>query len=241
MRKAQIAITLFFFAALILNCKKEEVLVKEEIPASTIVTVPELKMRIAPNTTAAQIAQLSRGEQVKILQRSAERIKIGKYDAHWYKVTNSAGLSGWVYGAHLAVESTDGDAKTLIEEEAKKLEKAIVGRWEAASVTGKLTPNFVTLTTDGKIEFGSNRKGLQYGKYTVEKTDSGVSVQVTEIQKPMMTDLKAKMVGDTLVFTALMKDTEYKLNLAEKDVMTYKDEAKKKAQEANATPSAPAP
>ena len=68
-------------------------------------------MRIAPNTTAVEIARLTRGEQVKIVQRSVEPVQIGKFNAHWYKVTNSSGLTGWVYGAHLAVESDEGDAR----------------------------------------------------------------------------------------------------------------------------------
>ena len=87
---------------------------------------------------------------------------------------------------------------------------------------------------DGQIEFGSNRKATQYGKYTIAMADGYAVVQVTEVPKPMMTDLKAKMVGETLVFTAMMNGTEYKLNLAEKDPELFKEQDKKKAQEAAA-------
>ena len=191
-------------------------------------------MRIAPNTTAVEIARLTRGEQVKIVQRSVEPVQIGKFNAHWYKVTNSSGLTGWVYGAHLAVESDEGDAKAAAEQAEKKLRTAMLGRWEAAKITGALTANFVTLMQDGQIEFGSNRKATQYGKYTIAMADGYAVVQVTEVPKPMMTDLKAKMVGETLVFTAMMNGTEYKLNLAEKDPELFKEQDKKKAQEAAA-------
>jgi hypothetical protein len=43
------------------------------------------------------------------------------------------------------------------------------------------------------------------------------------------------MVGETLVFTALMNGAEYKLNLAEKDPELFKEQDKKKAKEAAAT------
>lgn len=211
------------------GCKKEPASAKPELPTSTTVVSADLKMRIAPNTTAVEIARLTRGEQVKIVQRSAEPVQIGKHNAHWYKVTNGAGLTGWVYGAHLAVEADEGDAKALAEQAEKKLRAAILGRWEAAKITGALTANFVTLMPDGQIEFGANRKGLQYGKYTVEIADGFAVVKVSEIEKPMMTELKAKFVGETLVFTATMNNSEYKLNLAEKDPELFREQEKKKA------------
>lgn len=209
----------------------------DAIPATSIVTSPDLKMRIAPNTTAVEIAKLSRGEVVKIVQRSADSVQVGKLNAHWYKVTNSAGLTGWVYGAHLAVESNDGDAKGAIEQAEKKLKTALLGRWDAAKITGALTAYFVTLTPDGQIEFGNNRKGLQYGKYEITFVDGAAIVNVTDIQKPLMTDLRAKMVGETLVFTTTLNGGEYKLNLSEKDPELFRDQEKKKA--AGAAPTTP--
>jgi SH3-like domain-containing protein len=237
MRKTQIVLFVLVVLAYTASaCKKTaEGASSAAIPASTTVTSADLKMRIAPNTTAVEIARLTRGDQVKIVQRSAEPVQIGKFNAHWYKVTNSSGLTGWVYGAHLAVESDEGDAKAAAEQAEKKLRTAMLGRWEAAKITGALTANFVTLMPDGQIEFGSNRKATQYGKYTIAMVDGYAVVQVTEVPKPMMTDLKAKMVGETLVFTALMNGAEYKLNLAEKDPELFKEQDKKKAKEAAAT------
>ncbi len=236
MRKTQIVFVstlLLVFAAG--ACKKgAEGVSSDTLPTATTVTSPDLKMRIAPNTTAVEIARLTRGEQVKIVQRSVEPVQIGKFNAHWYKVTNSSGLTGWVYGAHLAVESDEGDAKAAAEQAEKKLRAAMLGRWEAAKITGALTANFVTLTPDGQIEFGFNRKATQYGKYAISMVDGYAVVQVTDIVKPMMTDLKAKMVGETLVFSAMMNGAEYKLNLAEKDPELFKEQEKKKAKEAAA-------
>lgn len=233
MRKAQFGILILFFITIAAAaCKKTTSAGEaEKLPASTTVTSPDLKMRIAPNTTAVEIARLTRGEQVKIVQRSADTVQVGKFNAHWYKVTNASGLTGWVYGAHLAVESDEGDAKAAAELAEKKLKGALIGRWDAAKITGALTAYFVTLMPDGQIEFGANRKGTQYGKYTIELADGGALVRVTEIEKPMMTDLKAKLVGETLVFTASMNNAEYKLNLAEKDPELFRDQEKKKAAE----------
>lgn len=206
------------------------------LPATTTVSSPDLKMRISPNTTAAEIARLTRGETVKIVQRSADSVQVGTLNAYWYKVTNSSGLTGWVYGAHLAIEANEGEMKAASEEAETKLKEAVIGRWDVSKINGELTPNFVTLKTDGQIEFGANRKGLQYGKYTIEIKDGVASIVVTDIKKPTLTDLKAKMVGATLVFTAVMDDAEYKLTYAEKDPEMFRDQAKKKAA---ATPPAP--
>jgi hypothetical protein len=239
MRKAN-WLVIFCAAALTASaCKKGGAAgeTSDAIPATSIVTSPDLKMRIAPNTTAVEIAKLSRGEVVKIVQRSADSVQVGKLNAHWYKVTNSAGLTGWVYGAHLAVESNDGDAKGAIEQAEKKLKTALLGRWDAAKITGALTAYFVTLMPDGQIEFGNNRKGLQYGKYEITFVDGVAIVNVTEIQKPLMTDLRAKMVGETLVFTTTLNGGEYKLNLSEKEPELFRDQEKMKA--AGAAPATP--
>jgi hypothetical protein len=90
---------------------------------------------------------------------------------------------------------------------------------------------------DGQIEFGNNRKGLQYGKYEITFVDGVAIVNVTEIQKPLMTDLRAKMVGETLVFTTTLNGGEYKLNLSEKEPELFRDQEKMKA--AGAAPATP--
>jgi SH3-like domain-containing protein len=241
MRKTQInLVVLLVFTLAASACKKTaEGASSVTLPDSTVVTSNDLKMRIAPNTTAVEIARLIRGEQVRIVQRSAEPVQIGKFNAHWYKVTNSSGLTGWVYGAHLAIEADEGDAQALAEQAEKKLRSMMLGRWEAAKITGALTANFVTLMPDGQIEFGSNRKATQYGKYTIAMVDGHAVVQITDIPKPMMTDLKAKLVGETLVFTATMNGNDYKLHLAEKDPVLFKDQDKQKAKEAAAASPQP--
>jgi len=199
------------------------------IPGETVVTSPDLKMRIAPNTTAVEIARLNKGERVKIVQRSVETVQIGKFDAHWYKVTNSAGLTGWTYGAHLAVESDAGDTAQVAAEAEKKLKDAILGRWEAAKITGTLTAHFVTFTSTGDIEFGYARKATGYGKYTTSFADGVLTFQINEVANPPMTEIKAKHVGETLVFTCMMGKGEYKLNLADKNPELFRDADKKKA------------
>src|SRR5262245_23209656 len=87
----------------LIACNKKAETKEAPMPATTTVTSADLKMRIAPNTTAVEIGRLTRGEQVKIVQRSADSVQIGTLNAYWYKVTSNSGLTGWVYGAHLAV------------------------------------------------------------------------------------------------------------------------------------------
>ena len=186
------------------------------MPATTTVSANDLTLRIAPNTTAVELARLSRGEQLKIVQRSAETVQIGKMNAYWYKVTNSSGLTGWAYGAGLAVESDDGSMNEVHERAAKKLREVLTGRWEAATVQGALMPNFISLYSDGKVAFGTDKGKTQFGKYKLTFDGPVAIISTPDIKKPMMTDIKAKMVGETLVFTAMMGDTEYKLILEDK-------------------------
>ncbi len=218
MRKAQrrqVQLILIGIFVALSACKKKADPTDAPLPATTTVSAADLKMRIAPNTTAVELAHLSRGEQVRIVQRSAEPVQIGQLNAYWYKVTNSTGLTGWVYGAHLAIESSEGDVQGLNEKMEKKLRQVVIGRWEAATVQGALTPNYVTLYPGGALDFGSNRARTQLGKYEIVFEGPVAKIVILDIKKPMMTDLKAKMVGETLVFTATMDNEEYKLNLTD--------------------------
>jgi hypothetical protein len=227
MRKAQrhtgfrLLLLIGALAALI-ACKKKVDAAAAPLPATTTVSSADLAMRIAPNTTAAEIARLSRGEQVKIVQRSADSVQIGKLNAYWYKVTTSTGLTGWVYGAHLAIESDEGDTQAILEKAEKKLREVLPGRWDAATIQGELTTNFVKLYPDGKMIFGTERSGTQSGKYELLFDGPVAKVVIRDIKKPMMTDIKAKMVGETLVFTAMMGDTEYKLIPGDADMSAIK-------------------
>lgn len=216
MRKALLVFLFLFMASVFAACKKKAGNDAEApLPATTTVSSSDLKMRISPNTTAVEIGRLTRGELVKIVQRSADPVQVGKLNAYWYKVTNASGLTGWVYGAHLAIEADEGDIKAASEEADQKLKEALLGRWNVSKINGELMPNFVTLKTSGQIEFGLNRKGSQSGKYTIEVKDGVARINVIDIKKPALTDLKAKMLGATLVFTGVMEDTEYKLTFAE--------------------------
>ncbi|HRP70597.1 MAG TPA: hypothetical protein PLY93_13795, partial [Turneriella sp.] len=167
---------------------------------------------------------------------SAESVQIGKKQAHWFKITNAAGLTGWAYGAGLAVESDEGNVQDIQAKAEKKLRDAMIGRWEAATIQGALTPNFVALYTDGKIEFGINRSKTQTGKYEIIFDGANAQVIVSDIKNPMMTDIKAKMVGETLVFEAVKDGKDYKLNLADKDPGGLEAEKKAKTDAATTAP-----
>ncbi|MBV6493926.1 MAG: hypothetical protein LDLANPLL_01950 [Turneriella sp.] len=224
--------TIFFTA-----CKKEAAIVEAALTKTTTVTAADLKLRIAPNTTAVEIARLPRGEQVQIVQRSADSVQIGKKHAYWYKVTNSGGLTGWAYGAGLAIESDEGNVQEIQANAEKKLRAAIIGRWEAATIQGKLTPNFVALYSDGNLEFGTNRAKTQTGKYEILFNGPEAQILIKDIKAPMMTDIKAKIIGETLVFTATMGKNDYKLNLADKDPGSLEEKNKEGVQAP--APSAP--
>ena len=197
-------------------CKKKPGTSEPALPETTTVNTPDLKMRISPNIMAVEIGHLAKGEQVKIIQRSAEMVPIGKLNAHWYKVTSKTGLTGWVYGAHLAVETGEGEPEMLDEKAELRLRTVLPGRWDAALINGTLTTTFVTILSNGTIEFGENRVVKQKGQYQLVFEGPLAKFQVTGLKKPMMTDLQAKIIGDVMIFSAMMGGEEYRLNMAEK-------------------------
>lgn len=213
------------------NCgEKEEKPIQPAEKQTTIVQSNELKIRISPNTQSAEIGKLTRGTEIKILQKSAEPIKIGNLEAHWYQIVSPEGLKGWVYGAYLNVDGKEDNSAVEEEKTEKKMKEMLTGQWYAAGATGTLTNYFVTIFPSGEIEFGTGKKGSQSGKYTTTYSMSKLSILTNEMKKPLMTNLTAELRGETLLFSGKIGEQEYKLHLSEKHPESMKEAAKKKAE-----------
>ena len=66
-----------------------------------MITAEKLIMRAKPRIKGKILTYLNESTIVKILRASKKISKIGKSYFHWYKVKNSKGVIGWVYGKHL--------------------------------------------------------------------------------------------------------------------------------------------
>jgi len=62
-------------------------------------------VRSAGNLQADTRGYLEKGDRVEVLEKSAEKMKIGEMTDYWYKVWRlSDGLTGWSFGPYLEVE-----------------------------------------------------------------------------------------------------------------------------------------
>ncbi len=63
-----------------------------------------VRLRTEPNLNSETLTYLTKGDTVKIIDRSTEMQKIGEDEAYWYKVEFEGYPDGWVYGKYVDVE-----------------------------------------------------------------------------------------------------------------------------------------
>lgn len=63
-----------------------------------------IRVRAEPSLEGNILGMLNLGAEVRIIDRSREKQKIGSQEAFWYKVENEKKITGWVYGAFITVE-----------------------------------------------------------------------------------------------------------------------------------------
>jgi hypothetical protein len=68
------------------------------------VTDTGVRLRDAPHLQGNVSRSLYKGEELDVLTRSGEKMKVGKDEAYWYKVRTIDGLIGWAYGAFIDVK-----------------------------------------------------------------------------------------------------------------------------------------
>jgi hypothetical protein len=66
-----------------------------------------LRVRKAPDLTAAIIGSVDTYEKVTILERSAKTQSIDGFDSYWYRIRTQSALEGWAFGGYLEIFSQD--------------------------------------------------------------------------------------------------------------------------------------
>jgi hypothetical protein len=63
-----------------------------------------VRLRKQPTTSGEIIAQLAKGTEVKVLDRTGTEETISGLTSYWYKVRLSNGTEGWMFGAWLKIQ-----------------------------------------------------------------------------------------------------------------------------------------
>jgi hypothetical protein len=66
-----------------------------------------LRVRKAPDLTAAIVGSVDTYEKVTILERSARTQSIDGFDSYWYRIRTQGALEGWAFGGYLEIFSQD--------------------------------------------------------------------------------------------------------------------------------------
>lgn len=81
--------------------------------ASLFVGVDEANLRESPAADAAVVTTLPLGAAVQVLKRGEQRLKVGEYVNHWYRVTyvdpKGTPSTGWLFGNTLTPFRFEGD------------------------------------------------------------------------------------------------------------------------------------
>lgn len=220
----------------------------DAIPETAIVQYEGLKVRNGPNTMSAEVGKLSDGQQVKLLTRSPEKVKIATMEAHWYRIKTDQGLIGWVYGAYLDIESSArGDIAKIKAEEKEEFLKKLKGRWFGVTDTGGLLRIYIAFidaenppendefTADFEIGFGN--KVSQYGQYNVELKNNKAQIQLKkdgkEFEKPLLQNIEAELRGVSMLLTADYRNTNYTFRNTDEKATTYREDRKAKEEKAS--------
>jgi uncharacterized protein YgiM (DUF1202 family) len=67
-----------------------------------------LRLRSGPSLSAEVRARLNKGDAVTVLDKSTFTATADGLTDHWYEVTNSSGIRGWVFGGYLDLEGSSG-------------------------------------------------------------------------------------------------------------------------------------
>ncbi|MDT7690462.1 MAG: hypothetical protein QOE46_3221 [Acidobacteriota bacterium] len=69
---------------------------------SLIVKASGVRLRERPDTGAAEVGRLQLGSVIAVVERAAEKTKVGASEDYWYLVSAQGGARGWVFGGLVA-------------------------------------------------------------------------------------------------------------------------------------------
>ena len=152
------------------GCSKNEPAVSKD--AYGIVLNSYSALKIDPMVFAGTIAFLNKGDVVEILERSKEKTWTGKENDYWYRVKTKEGISGWMFGRTIGIQTSrdkavmDKIVSDFMELEASQIKKDLTGKWWSINEFGDFT--------DHCLEIYENNKYRSYIKEQEESAITGI-------------------------------------------------------------------
>jgi hypothetical protein len=150
-------------------------------------------LRFQPQLYTTRIDEMDKGENVRIISRSAERSKIGGVTEYWYFVQLPSGITGWTFGSNLKV-LREGDEfsiedyrKQVNQEKVARTMKQLKGKWWSVTASGSFTSHMLML----------------YPDYTYKSTRGGLKKEglfSLDMEKKLITFSEGTSFNDTLGF-----------------------------------------
>lgn len=157
MKTMKVLISIIPLTLLLLSCgngkKADEVPVIET--KKGIILTNGTTVRLHPVLHSAKLNELYEGDTVMVVDISAVKSSIGNTRDYWYKIKNTDGVTGWVYGINLElVSGSDRDrrdiVKTIQQDELNSLKESLSGKWWSVDHRGEFTNHGLDIFEDGK-------------------------------------------------------------------------------------------
>jgi len=205
----------------IINCTREEQTdeIYTETDRSGVILQDRSTLRLDPILYSATIDYIRLGEVVELLGQSKEKSWIGDTNDYWYKIKLKGGPVGWTYGTNIKVfagkdrDDIDDFLVTFWEQEKKKLQKTLSGRWWSVDQWDHYTNHCIELYNNGKYKaFCVNCTPIE-GEYKINFDDYEIIL------------LKGSYIGDRVNY--MTRDTVYILKKPEPNEIKFKRVRKK--------------
>ena len=133
-------------------------------------------LRIDPFVFSGTVAELGKGETVRIIDTSAEKAWVERSHDYWYRVKTGNGITGWVFGTSVSIHSSsDSGAMEKIvtgfmEAERARVKQYLAGKWWTINEFGDFTDHCLELYESQK--YRSFQKGSEQspivGTFTID-------------------------------------------------------------------------
>ena len=198
-------------AAVLLNCGDDGKNVPDD--AYAIILQAYTPLRIDPIVFSGIVAEMRKGDTVRVIQKSAEKSWVGRTSDYWYRVKTGDGLTGWVFGAGISIHSSsDTDAMEKIvtgfmEAERARIKQYLAGKWWSINEFGDFTDHCLELYESQKYRSfikGEEQRSI-VGTFTIDFNRNELSFSAGTTFK---SDLDLEKRGADYIIKRQMKDFE---------------------------------
>ena len=216
----------------VLSCSKKSDEIEAPQPDASknldfgVIISPEAYLRIAPFVFSSKIYDLVKGNTVRIIGKSTEKVVLGKNNDYWYRVIIDNGMIGWLYGANLSIVSGEQDKKVNLmleemkEQEIEKLYSELLGKWWSINKAGNYTNRVLEIHPDKKYRayFSDREERAKEGEYSINYEDSELvlsegspyNAKITYLRKGLSYELTGHISNSSFGFVLISKTIDPK-------------------------------